>query len=89
MPGYLEAQREDVTVSPGAQITLPRVTLRGGAVNGDCDINLFDLVLVAANLSSPPNDERADLNRDGRVDLLDLVLVSMNLTRRCPSEWPQ
>jgi hypothetical protein len=87
MPGYLEAMREGISVAAGAVVDLPDLTLRGGDVNGDCNVNLLDLVTVAANLGSPPRDSRADINGDGAADLRDLVLVSINLGRRCPSPW--
>lgn len=87
MAGYLDVDREDVIVSAGIETALPNVTLRGGDANGDCSINLIDLVLVASNLGSAPRDPRADINNDGRVDLRDLVLVSISLGRHCPGGW--
>jgi hypothetical protein len=87
MPAYLEAYREGVTVSVGTETTLPDVTLRGGDVNGDCSVNLFDLVMVASNFGSSPGDHRADINADGTVDIRDLVLAAVNYGKRCPSDW--
>jgi hypothetical protein len=87
MPGYLEAAREGIDVTAGTVADLPDLTLRGGDANGDCRVNLLDLVTVAANLGSPAGDERADINADGVADLRDLVLVSINLARSCPSPW--
>jgi len=87
MPGYLEAVRDDVAVAVGMVTELPDLTLRGGDVNGDCRVNLLDLVTVAANLGTPAGVDRADINGDGSADLRDLVLVSINLARICPSPW--
>jgi len=84
MPGYLQHSIQ-VTVPPGASTTLPDVALRGGDVNGDCTVNLIDLVLVSINFGrSQPNPAHADINRDGSVNLFDLMLVSLNLGRGCP-----
>jgi hypothetical protein len=87
IPGYLDAHREEVMVSAGTETALPNVTLRGGDANGDCSINLIDLVLVASNLGRAPRDPRADINNDNRVDLRDLVLASINLGRHCQGSW--
>jgi hypothetical protein len=87
MPGYLEA-RADVDVVEGADTALPDLTLRGGDPNGDCEVNLSDLVIVTSNFrASPPRDSRSDINQDGAVDLQDLIMVSANLARRCPEAW--
>ena len=87
--GYLSALRYPVTVLPGQDALLPELTLRSGDVNGDCAIDLFDLVLVALayNPYGPASDPRADLNADGVVNLLDLVLVSTNYSLHCPQTW--
>jgi len=88
LPGYLETYRQMVTVSTGAETVLPDVILRGGDANGDCSVNLSDLVIVTSNFGrSPPTDGRADLNQDGRVDIFDLLLVSINLGQTCPGPW--
>ena len=47
-------------------------------INGDGDVNIQDLVLVAANLGKTGENE-ADVNRDGIVDIRDLVLVASAL----------
>lgn len=46
----------------------------GGDVNGDGQVNMLDLVYVAAHFGS--SDPTADLNGDGRVDIVDLVGVA-------------
>jgi hypothetical protein len=88
MPGYLYASRADVPIVADQATILPPVTLLGGDANGDCAVDLFDLVLVAVNYdSSPPLDPRADIDGDGTVFLFDLVLVARNLDRVCPQPW--
>jgi hypothetical protein len=84
MPGYLRHSLQ-VTVSPGASVTLPDLALRAGDVNGDCTVSLMDLVLVGTNyLRSPPTTASADINGDGSVDLFDLILVALNMGQKCP-----
>jgi len=88
MGGYLDAERTGVLVSAGQATTLPDLTLRGGDANGDCGVNLSDLVIVSSNFGiSPPRDGRSDVNHDGYVDLQDLLLVTINLSRQCPTAW--
>lgn len=88
MGGYLNAERTGVLMSAGQATTLPDLTLRGGDANGDCGVNLSDLVIVSSNFGlSPPRDGRSDVNHDGYVDLQDLLLVTINLSRQCPTAW--
>ncbi len=86
---YLGAQRWSVVVSGGVDQMLPDLTLRCGDTNGDCVVNLFDLVIVsvAYRPGAPAWDARADLNADSVVNLFDLVLVTTNYGRRCPQPW--
>jgi hypothetical protein len=88
MAGYLYASKSDVQVVADQATILPPVTLVGGDANGDCTVDLFDLVVVAVNYNSaPPADARADINGNGEVDIFDLVLVCKNLDRVCPQPW--
>jgi len=88
MPGYVETHRSDVVVQPGTVTELPDALLYGGDANGDCTVNLSDVVIVSVNYHRrPPTDPRADINGDGVVDLFDLILVSINLGRKCPGPW--
>lgn len=49
-----------------------------GDVNRDGEVNIQDLVLVAANFGKPVPDEGhpADVNGDGKIDIVDLVKVA-------------
>jgi len=87
--GYLSALRPSVVILSGQDLLLPDLTLRSGDANGDCIVNLFDLVKVTAayNPAGPASDPRADLNADGVVDLFDLVLVTTNYGLYCPQSW--
>lgn len=46
-------------------------------VNGDGQVNILDLVLVAQNLGQ--SNAQADINGDGEVNILDLVAIAQNL----------
>ncbi len=50
-----------------------------GDVNGDGQVDIFDLALVASAFGS--SDPDADLNKDGLVNIFDLVLVGLNFGR--------
>ena len=46
-------------------------------VNGDGQVNVFDLVIIAQNFGAQPlMNLKADVNGDRRVDVLDLIVVS-------------
>ena len=59
-----------------AEITEP--TKLKGDVNGDGQVNIADLVLVASNLGKT-GQNAADVNGDGQVNIADLVLVAGTL----------
>jgi len=73
---------------------MPETWLLGGDANNDKDINLFDLVLVAAAFNTCAGDPaydttpEADINETGCVDLFDLVLVGVNYGMTGPTGWP-
>jgi len=87
--GFLSALRSSVVVLYGQVVVLPDVALQSGDANGDCVINLFDLVIISSAYapSGPVTDPDADVNKDGVVDLFDLVLVSSNYGLSCPQSW--
>jgi hypothetical protein len=87
--GYLDALRPGVVILVGHDVLLPDLTLHSGDANGDCIINLFDLVIVsvAYNPYGPVSDHRADVNADGVVNLFDLVLVAINSGLYCSASW--
>jgi len=85
---YLEAELSHAWAAGGATVALPYTALRGGDINNDARVDLFDLVRVGADYrSEPPNDPEADCNADGRVDLFDLVMVSANYGLHGPTAW--
>ncbi len=52
-----------------------------GDVNGDGDLNILDIVIIAnIILGSAENVPEADVNQDGQLNILDIVtLVNMIL----------
>ncbi len=55
-------------------------------VNGDCVVNILDLLYVRNRLGMDPasgDNRRADINRDGVINILDLLLVRNGLQTGC------
>ncbi len=61
-----------------------------GDINGDGDVNVLDLVHIAAHLGQA-GQHRADVNGDGVVNILDLILVAgmFEGAAAAPSAQPQ
>jgi len=57
-----------------------------GDVNGDCSVNVLDLIWARNRLGQDVNTGdvwRADVNGDGRVNVLDLIAVRNRLGGKC------
>jgi len=56
-----------------------------GDVNGDCTVNVLDLLLVRNNLSRETSGEArpCDVNSDGAINVLDLISVRNRLGGQC------
>lgn len=78
--GYLLGQAKNPTGKLGV------LTLPGGDVNGDNQINIFDLAYVGSFYGDTGSD--ADVNGDNIVSIFDLVLAASNFGQRGPvSNW--
>jgi len=68
------------TLSAPLNVTIP------GDVNGDCQINILDLIQIRNSLNQDPStlpNWAADINGDGRINILDLILVRNWLGSKC------
>lgn len=58
-----------------------------GDMNGDCKVNILDMLFVRNQLgedpASDPNAAKADINNDGKVNILDLLKVRNLLKTTC------
>ena len=48
-----------------------------GDANGDCAVNVLDLIFIRNRLNQ-------DVNRDAKIDVLDLIFVRNRLNTQCP-----
>jgi hypothetical protein len=86
MPGYLSAEsNRPVKMTVDATVDLGEITLIGGDVNGDNEIDVRDLSYVAWHFDETTSD--ADVNGNGIVDIFDLSLIAANFGRKGPTEW--
>ena len=69
----------------GAGFWYDQVRLPGDA-NGDCSVNILDLIFIRNALGSDPSsgdNREADVNGDGRINVLDLIFARNSLGRTC------
>lgn len=59
-------------------VTESQATVTKGDVNGDNEINVFDITTIADHIvnGTAINEDAADMNNDGNVDVFDIVLLS-------------
>jgi hypothetical protein len=78
----------DLAGNTGSNATYFTVTTIGD-INGDCKVDVKDLVLVIKYFGSYPGKENwnpnADINFDNKVDIKDLVLVNKYFGTYCHS----
>jgi hypothetical protein len=79
--GYLGAQWV-VDERGASELILPEITLLGGDVTADGQIDILDVAYIGARFGS--QDALADLNGDGTVNILDLVLAGANYGETAP-----
>ena len=60
-------------------------------VNGDGNVNILDLILIASELGNQGQNLEADVNGDGVINILDLILVAgmFDGAAAAPSAQPQ
>jgi len=58
-----------------------------GDANGDCRVNILDLIFIRNRLNQDPatgDNWQADVNMDTRINILDLIYVRNRLNNACP-----
>jgi len=86
--GNVSSVQIDLTAD--AQLTARGdVPLLDGDINGDCRVNILDLIVIRSRLEQDPqtgDNWRADANNDGAINILDLIYVRNKLNTRCVEE---
>ena len=88
-PGYVSAQRLGVAIATGEITQLPEILIPAGDIDGDDDIDLFDLVVLGREFGSPPSKSPTDLNADNQVNIFDLVILAANYGVIGPVSWDE
>lgn len=89
-PCALERRIRGVELIDGLN-QLPSIALRAGDVDGNCSVDLRDIVQVARQQGLPTDlaaPRCIDLDRDGVVSLSDLALVAAAYGSRCDGGLP-
>ena len=58
-----------------------------GDVNGDCVVNILDLLFIRDRINKDVgsgDNGNADVNEDGKINLLDLLFVRDRINNACP-----
>lgn len=76
LDGYLEASGE-IDVTAGGSVVMSGLTMLAGDIDGDDDIDSFDVATIGANYNKA-TPTAADLNGSGLINLLDLQLLAPN-----------
>ncbi|NQT20773.1 MAG: discoidin domain-containing protein, partial [Planctomycetes bacterium] len=72
--------------TPAAPLPLAKQQMLPGDANGDCSVNLLDIVFIGQRLGQDvrtADNWRADVTGDGRIDVMDQVLVRKHLGAEC------
>ncbi len=83
--GYLGAQG-NITLTQGAVVALPAITLPAGDIDGNSVIDQFDAMTIGMGYNSAL-PSAADLNNDGVINVLDLELLAANYRRSGTLVW--
>ncbi|MBM4430241.1 MAG: hypothetical protein FJ026_07840 [Chloroflexi bacterium] len=80
----------NATPSPSPSPTLPTLP---GDLDGDCDVDILDIMLVASRwcavLGDEAYDARYDLDADGDIDIIDIMAVAVHWGQVCqPTPTP-
>jgi hypothetical protein len=85
-PGYLAAKKS-VTLVAGTPLSVAKIILLAGDLNGDGSVDALDLISLGAAFEISPPLSAADLNADGRVDIFDLTLLAINWRKTGYTGW--
>jgi phosphatidylinositol-3-phosphatase len=80
------ATQSGLTTSTTFKLGVLNPTQLVGDVNGDCNVDIIDLTLVAGKVGkqiSPGVNPRTDLNLDGIVNIQDVILVAVSFGKTC------
>ncbi len=85
-PGFL-SKAVAFTLLDGETLALPVTALNAGDLNQDNQIDLRDVVLIAANYNGPAVIAEADLNGDEWIDISDLTIIGARFGLSGPVAW--
>jgi len=84
-----QPRQTDIQLFIEADTAVEAVYAVAGDVDGDCRVNVLDLLLIRNRLNRPisTNDNwPADVNLDGAIDVLDLLAARQQIGTHCPDE---
>ena len=85
-PGFL-SKAVTFSLVEGEELALPVAALSAGDLNQDDQIDLSDVVLIAANYNGPAVITEADLNGDEWIDISDLTIIGARFGLSGPTAW--